>query len=135
MAYVLTECPNCRQRTPFDDSRLQCYCINCGYQIRRDSVDLAGGIGLDVPDAKAADDGLFEIALESRERKIGYTVLLDGEQVLRTVGGHDTIRVTPGKHVLKVVSDMQTASVELDMDADIRLSIVTGFGGMKIKRV
>lgn len=135
MAYILVGCPNCGRETPFDDSMLECHCIRCGYRIPKDSVDLASCAPLEASGGSRPEDGLFAVSIESREKRIGYAIYVDGEQVMKTVGGHDTIRVTPGKHVLKVVSDMQTASVDLDVDSDIRLTVVTGFGGMRIKRV
>lgn len=135
MAYVLAKCPNCGQETPFDDTMLECHCIRCGYRIPKDSVDLSSFAPLEASGGSSPEDGLFAVSIESRKKRMGYSVILDGEQVMKTVGGHDTIRVTPGMHFLKVVSDMQTASVDLDVDSDIRLSVVSGFGGMRIERL
>lgn len=134
MAYVEVRCPNCSLPTPFNDERLQCYCINCGFSISKDSLD-AGSCRRLVPEGgdSSEEDGGCRIIITSSRKTAGYTFFIDGQQVLRTVGGEDVISVTPGKHVLKVRTDLLAASADLDVSKDVHITVVTGFGGMKLK--
>ncbi len=139
MAYVELTCPNCSLRTVFNTDRMQCYCINCGFVLRRDDVDLSDpGVSEPVVEGEGLtdcehDDGMVSVLVTVTGKGQPFAVSFDGEESLRVTGGTHRVRVSPGKHRVDVRHSIYTDGLEAEFAEGTRMSISVGIMGLRTR--
>ncbi len=138
MAYHETKCPNCGLVTVFNDCRLQCYCINCGYLIHSDRVEkgssepIVSGAGPSSRIDGPAYDGHVSIIISAPKRPQPFTFLIDGNRVLTTTGGTYNVRTTAGRHSLTVRQSLFSLTEDADLSEGDRISVSVGVMGIRL---
>ena len=139
MAYVELTCPNCSLRTVFNTDRMQCYCINCGFVLRRDDLDPSDpGVSEPVVEGAvqadgACDDGMVSVLVTVSGKGQPFAISFDGEEVLRVTGGTHRIRVAPGGHRVDVRHNIYTDGLEAEFGEGTRMSISVGIMGLRTR--
>ena len=139
MAYVELTCPNCSLRTVFNTDRMQCYCINCGFVLRRDDFDPSDpGVSEPVVEGAvqadgACDDGMVSVLVTVSGKGQPFAISFDGEEVLRVTGGTHRIRAAPGRHRVDVRHSIYTDGLEAEFAEGTRMSISVGIMGLRTR--
>ena len=139
MAYKECRCPNCTLPTVFNDARMQCYCINCGFLIRKkDAGDAEPVVSSEAPgDAPTArpseqSDGLVTVMVSVPDKAQPFMVFIDDEEVLKSTGGSYRVRTTPGRHSLRVRQNLFSETMDIDASEGTRIDVTVGIMGLKI---
>ena len=137
MAYFECQCPNCSLPTVFNDGRLQCYCINCGYLIRREDVSgtepVISGAPAESLEKPAEDsDGLVTVLISVSGKSQPLTFHIDDEEVLKTTGGSYRVRTTPGRHTLRIRQNLFSETRDIEVSEGTRVDVAVGIMGIKV---
>ena len=138
MEYHETKCPNCGLMTVFNDCRLQCYCINCGYLIHSNRVEKGPSepiVSRAAPTPQMngpTSDGHVSITISTPKRPQPFTFLIDANKVLTTTGGTYNVRTTSGKHSLTVRQSLFSLTEDVDLSEGDRISVSVGVMGIRL---
>ena len=137
MAYFECQCPNCSLPTVFNDGRLQCYCINCGYLIRRDDVSgtepVVSGAPAEPRKEPAEDsDGLVTVLISVSGKPQPFTFHIDEEEVLKTTEGSYRVRTTPGHHTLRIRQNLFSETRDIEVSEGTRVDVAVGIMGIRV---
>ena len=137
MAYFECQCPNCSLPTVFNDGRLQCYCINCGYLIRRENVSgtepVVSGSPAESLEKPAEDsDGLVTVLISVSGKSQPFTFHIDDEEVLKTTGGSYRVRTTPGHHTLRIRQNLFSETRDIEVSEGTRVDVAVGMMGIRV---
>lgn len=135
MSYFECRCPNCSLQTVFSDGRRQCYCINCGYLIRREEVEdgaepVMSADGPEVPSPQ--QEGQVSIMVTIPDKQQPFTVSVDDEEVLRSSGGTYRLMVAPGKHRIRIRQNLFSMTQEADLDEGSRVTVSVSMMGIRM---
>ena len=137
MAYFECQCPNCSLPTVFNDGRLQCYCINCGYLIRRDDVSgtepvVSGAPAGSLEKTPEDSDGLVTVLISVSGKPQPFTFRIDDEEVLKTTGGSYRVRTTPGRHTLRIRQNLFSETRDIEVSEGTRVDVAVGIMGIRV---
>ena len=141
MSFVECKCPNCSLTTVIDDSKISCYCIYCAHSIKVSSITGTTPASTTAPSQSASSTPSTasttpELATVyvNTPSQIGYefVVYLNGREVLRTIGGTDPIKVSPGKYEVKVKCSVFSGTTSGYLREGSRILASAGFMGLKV---
>lgn len=135
MSYFECRCPNCSLQTVFSDGRRQCYCINCGYLIRREDVE--GGAEPVMPSGQTEvpspqQDGRVSIVVTIPDKQQPFHISVDDEEVLRSTGGTYRLMVSPGRHSIRIRQNLFSMTQEAELNEGSRVTVSVGMMGIKV---
>lgn len=135
MSYFEYRCPNCSLQTVFSDGRRQCYCINCGYLIRREDVEGSAEpvMSADRPEVPSPQqEGQVSIMVTIPDKQQPFTVSVDDDEVLRSSGGTYRLMVAPGRHRIRIRQNLFSMTQEADLDEGSRITVSIGMMGIRM---
>lgn len=120
-----------------DDKKISCYCMHCAHPIEVSAIGVSSPPLLTPLQTSSLSPVSDLVTVHVTTPSIGpeFVIYLDGEEVLRTLGGNDTIRVEPGEYEVKVKTSIFATFITGFLKDGTKILVSPKFMGFKISIV